>query len=188
MNFLLHFLYQSVQFITRQVCKLLLSPQFAIYKHCINHTPCMLLIIIGWIHGSRVILDTLHFYTDAPEVIASNSSSYEILSGERLHLQCGYVGVPTPSLQWHHNGTVLGNGSNSVRIINDSSFTSIMVDAVKLNSGGTYTCRATNVLGSGSYDYTVMVAVHGSSELVHFIFEIAVDQSLSVNTYYRRYY
>ena len=52
MNFLLHFLYQSVPFITRQVCELLLSPQLqklssnvtSPYKNfmlCMNHTHCV---------------------------------------------------------------------------------------------------------------------------------------------------
>ena len=118
-------------------------------------------------------------YPDAPEVIASNTSSNEILLGERLYLQCGYIGVPTPSLQWQHNGTVLNNGSNSVRIISNRSFTSIMVDAVTLNGGGTYTCWVTNVLGSGSYNYTV--AVRKPSKSACFIVEITVDHTKSWN-------
>ena len=65
----------------------------------------------------------IHFL-DAPEIIASNSSSHEIMIGEMLCLQCSYNGVPTPIIQWFHYDVLLMDGVNGITINTSHNITS----------------------------------------------------------------
>lgn len=114
------------------------------------------------VHASN--LQSLKFllYPDAPEVAASNFCYREILQGERLHLQCDYDGVPSPSLQWLHNGIPLMD-FGSVMIVHEADVSILVVNTVTQSGGGTYTCFATNELGSDSYNYTVHVPMQGKN-------------------------
>lgn len=103
-------------------------------------------------------------FLDAPEIVPANTSTNQIFRSAALHLTCGYVGVPSPDVQWLHNGSIIDiNSTSGVTISNsggqegDNSF-SIMIDAVDVDSGGTYTCRANNSLGIDEFEYTVLIA------------------------------
>ena len=79
------------------------------------------------------------------------------MAGEELHLQCNYVGVPAPSIEWFHNGVLLRNGVDGVSINTGDNISSILIVAVQHSDGGTYTCRANNNLGTDQLSYSVMI-------------------------------
>ena len=85
------------------------------------------------------------------------------MNGEELRLQCSYVGVPSPSVQWFHDDTSLGDGVNGVCIDTGINITSILIHSVERTSGGNYTCRANNTLGTDQVSYSVRIS--GKSSL-----------------------
>ena len=100
-------------------------------------------------------------YKDAPEVIPANISSNQISRLAELRLICGYVGAPAPDLQWIHNDSIaLNSTSPGVSIIGGQpgdTTSSVVIAAVNRDSGGTYTCRASNSLGTAEVVYTVNI-------------------------------
>ena len=96
---------------------------------------------------------------DAPEIIASNSSTHDIILGEMLYLQCSYDGVPAPIVQWLHNNVLLMDGVNGTTINLNHNMTSILKDEVEHTSGGTYTCRASNSVGTDQKSYSITISI-----------------------------
>ena len=82
---------------------------------------------------------------------------------KELRLHCGYAGVPTPTVQWFHNNSLLTSGSGGVIItdgvVGDSNnyFTSVEIKLVNCANIGNYTCWANNSLGSDEANYTVQI-------------------------------
>ena len=102
----------------------------------------------------------LPFLPVAPEITAVNDSSHRIALATELRLACGYVGVPFPELQWVHNGSIVLASGVGVAISGDQegdSTFSLVIDEVGRDSGGTYSCRASNSLGTDQFDYTVLI-------------------------------
>ena len=97
---------------------------------------------------------------DAPEITPINSTLNSFSPGQVLHLQCGYAGVPVPSIWWFHNNSLLANGSGGVSITGGAAgdnYTGIVIAGVGQMSGGVYTCWANNTLGSAAVNYTVQI-------------------------------
>ena len=99
----------------------------------------------------------------APEVTVHNDTmmSHHIILREELHLGCGYMGVPRPTVQFFQNGSILlMDGMNGVTIIRgapgDNEIT-LVISSVGRMSGGTYTCRASNTVGMGEVVYSVTI-------------------------------
>ena len=59
--------------------------------------------------------------------------------GERINLECEATGDPPLSIIWKNNGKVLKRGNTS---------TVLQIPNVQLKDAGTYTCNATNQVGS----------------------------------------
>ena len=93
-----------------------------------------------------------------------NSPSHKVLLGEELYLQCNFVGVPAPTVLWFHNEMLLSDGVEDVTINLGDDTISIFIGAMKHTSGGTYTCRANNSLGTDQESYSVRIVV-GKSDL-----------------------
>ncbi len=112
---------------------------------------------------SRLLMDIrliMACYLDAPEVIASNSSSRNIIIlGEMLYLQCSFSGFPIPIVQWFHNNVLLMDGVNGTIINVNQNTTSIMIVEVDRTSGGTYTCRARNSIGTDQKSYSILIVL-----------------------------
>ena len=99
----------------------------------------------------------------APEVIARNDTMmpHHIILGEELHLGCGYVGVPRPTIQlFQNNSILLLDGMDGVITIggapSDNEIT-LVISSVGRMSGGTYMCRANNTVGMGEVVYSVTI-------------------------------
>ena len=101
-------------------------------------------------------------HTDTPEVTAINDTMqpHRIILGQELRLGCSYDGVPNPNVAWFQDGAMLMNDMNGVTIIGGGSGDndiSLMISSVARDSGGTYTCRASNLLGMDEEQYTVII-------------------------------
>ena len=97
-------------------------------------------------------------------MIASNTSTHNAILGEELQLQCGFVGVPAPSVVWFHNDLLLSDRIDDNVIINNylgDGIISIqlLIHSVESTNGGIYTCRANNTLGIDQESYSVRVVV-----------------------------
>jgi hypothetical protein len=90
-----------------------------------------------------------------------NSSTTYVYPGQELRLQCGYIGVPAPTIQWYHNNSLLINGSGGVSITGGGGTSddrsSAVIARVDQTSGGVYTCQANNSLGLSEVNYTVNI-------------------------------
>ena len=86
----------------------------------------------------------LHRY--GPEVTPANSSTHFIALGKKLRLQCGYAGVPAPTVQWFHDSILLTSGSDGVIIIDGNI--GYTFNSFYHADEGTYTCRVNTSLGS----------------------------------------
>ena len=91
-------------------------------------------------------------------VFPANSSSHVLILMQMARLLCYYTGVPAPSIQWYHNGTTIG----SARPGDGRNFTINDVYLFDSTQQGTYTCGATNSLGSAETSYSVLLG-----KLVH---------------------
>jgi hypothetical protein len=105
----------------------------------------------------NIIYNIYIIIIDAPEIMASNSSSHNIILGEIMYLQCSYTGVPAPIVQWFHNDVLLMDGVNGTIINVNHNTTSIVKDEVDRTSGGTYTCRASNSVGTDQKSYSIIL-------------------------------
>ena len=76
-----------------------------------------------------------------------------------MYLQCysSYNGVPAPVVQWFHNNILLMDGVNGITINMNHNTTSILKDEVERTSGGTYTCRASNSIGTDQKSYSIIL-------------------------------
>lgn len=110
--------------------------------------------------------------TDKPWVEVS-SHTITITEGDPLHLNCSAVGNPTPTYTWTFPSNNLPQmHNNSVFNINSAAF----------KHEGTYTCSATNRVGSVKVSFTV--EVQGEFYVLtcpFFIFMIVSGKSVSTN-------
>ena len=98
-----------------------------------------------------------HSHTDAPDVITTVPSPHLIPRGTTLTLSCDYDSVPPPTITWLHNGSPLSPTDPRVTITSTDSRSDLMRTNLGENEGGTYTCNASNVVGSNSTDINVVV-------------------------------
>ena len=97
---------------------------------------------------------------DSPEITPTNISTHTVILGQEFRLHCGYAGVPAPTVQWFLNSTELTSDSEfGGSIVDGGNFTSVEIDSLSLGNEGTYTCRATNSLGSDVANYTVKLSM-----------------------------
>ncbi|XP_060092090.1 mucosa-associated lymphoid tissue lymphoma translocation protein 1 isoform X2 [Heteronotia binoei] len=66
--------------------------------------------------------------------ICTHPQSQNLVAGEKLVLQCGVVGIPTPQYQWFKNGSPLTNGDKKAYV----------VSCVDIEHQGTYWCHVYN--------------------------------------------
>ena len=96
----------------------------------------------------------------------SISSDLNVTEGEVIRLDCRTVGVPSPSLVWYHNGSILNPGIRErVRIVEEETggerggvSSLLIISNVSLSDAGDYTCTADNIAGSSQYTQTVYVS------------------------------
>ena len=85
--------------------------------------------------------------------------THQVSLGSELRFSCSYIGVPLADIVWIQNSTIpLMNESEGVTILAPgNTMSTIMISPVRRDSGGTYTCNATNTVGSDAATYEVLV-------------------------------
>uniref|UniRef100_A0AAY5F5D4 Neural cell adhesion molecule L1 n=1 Tax=Electrophorus electricus TaxID=8005 RepID=A0AAY5F5D4_ELEEL len=80
-------------------------------------------------------------------------SSYLVLRGQSLDLECIVQGVPTPSVQWVRKDDALSESRTS----KDSFDRLLHFTSISENDDGEYQCSATNSQGTSTHTYSVTV-------------------------------
>ena len=98
----------------------------------------------------------------AAPVVTTNNSLLESFDVDgTLTLMCSFAGVPLPSLEWKHNGIPLSSCNDSVTITTTSglSYGTSTLQWVNASQDtvGTFTCAATNNLGSANRSINVQI-------------------------------
>lgn len=105
---------------------------FKIDKRC-NNFLCEKLILI-------MIISCI----TAPPVASAGARLQASQGDEAVELPCPIQGSPKPNIRWHFDGTFLSNSLDYRIASNNSLFIAVMLPQL----AGTYTCLATNVLGT----------------------------------------
>ena len=85
-------------------------------------------------------------FSDPPEIIKPQTSTWNVIAGDTITIECHANGRPSPRYEWTNaDGTVI------------TTQKTLRLDEVNGSHGGIYTCTATNRLGSDSFSITVQV-------------------------------
>lgn len=127
----------------------------------------MLCLLSRCVCFSFVVLQSLSsffsfsfFYTrhvEPPSFVKKVDPSYLMLPGESARLHCKLKGSPVIQVTWFKNNKELSE-SNTVRMsfVNNSEAILDITD-VKVDDSGTYSCEATNDVGSDSCSTEVVI-------------------------------
>ena len=63
---------------------------------------------------------------------------------------CTFDGLPTPTVTWSHNGSILTSGSDDITIATDDSSSTLTIITLTEDDSGVYICMFSNLLGSGT--------------------------------------
>ncbi|XP_030624154.1 neural cell adhesion molecule L1.2 [Chanos chanos] len=84
---------------------------------------------------------------------SNDQSSYLVLRGQNLELECIASGLPTPSIQWvRKDGEMPGS-----RTTTENHGRLLRFSRISESDGGEYQCTATNTQGTTTHTYTVTV-------------------------------
>ena len=72
-------------------------------------------------------------------------------------IQCTFEGLPTPTVVWSHDGTMLTDGSNDITIATDDTSSTLTITTVAADDSGSYTCIVSNLLGGSTASSTLLV-------------------------------
>ena len=87
------------------------------------------------------------------------TNSFDVDSN--LTLMCSFEGVPLPSLEWSHNGLLISSSNDSITITSTIGLfygtSTLQRVNVFPDTIGTFTCVATNNLGSANRSIDVQI-------------------------------
>ena len=63
-------------------------------------------------------------------------------------IQCTFEGLPTPTVEWSHDGNMLTDGSNDITIATGDSSSTLTITTLTADDSGSYTCMVSNLLGT----------------------------------------
>ena len=92
------------------------------------------------------------FTLDKPEFIDEASTNVVSWINHETHVWCVAKGVPLPEIKWNRDGTETSLRQSSERILSNLTFT-----PKEEKDFGSYTCTATNLLGSTKRKMTVVM-------------------------------
>ena len=61
---------------------------------------------------------------------------------------CTFDGLPTPTVTWSHDGSILISGSDDITIATDDSSSTLIIITLTDDDSGVYACMVSNLLGS----------------------------------------
>uniref|UniRef100_A0A8D2E1P9 Neural cell adhesion molecule L1-like protein n=1 Tax=Sciurus vulgaris TaxID=55149 RepID=A0A8D2E1P9_SCIVU len=88
-----------------------------------------------------------------PPLESGGESSVAVLRGDTLLLECFAEGLPTPQVEW----TKLGGDLPKGRVTKENHGKTLKIENVSYQDKGNYRCVASNVLGTASHDFHVIV-------------------------------
>ncbi len=92
-----------------------------------------------------------------PSIASSNPASNMVFITGTISLSCISDSVPVSVITWFHEGSLLTNGAGGA-IINSAGGSSTLIrSGLTTTSGGTYTCVATNEVGSANASVEVII-------------------------------
>ena len=94
---------------------------------------------------------------DTPEIINSSQPYQAVSLGSNLTLTCELDGIPTPSIQWVQDGTVVSSGPDVTITIPNGSSSALTVTNLQRNHIGVYECNASNGVGSTLMRFIVQI-------------------------------
>ncbi|XP_064396706.1 hemicentin-1-like isoform X2 [Halichondria panicea] len=94
-----------------------------------------------------------------PSIASSNPASNMVFITETISLSCISDSVPVSVITWFHEGSLLTNGAGGAIITLAGGSSTLMRSGLTTASGGTYTCVATNVVGSANASVEVIIQV-----------------------------
>ncbi|XP_064396997.1 opioid-binding protein/cell adhesion molecule homolog [Halichondria panicea] len=92
-----------------------------------------------------------------PSIASSNPASNMVFITGTISLSCISDSVPVSVITWLHEGSLLSNGVGGAIINSAGGFSNLMRSELTTTSGGTYTCVATNVVGSANASVEVII-------------------------------
>ena len=99
----------------------------------------------------------LYPITDPPTISSSPPANSLAAVNTRHTIQCGFEGVPSPTVVWSHDGSILINGSNNVTIATGDNSTTLTITILTANDSGSYACVVSNLLGNAMASSTLTV-------------------------------
>ena len=82
--------------------------------------------------------------------------------GNSFFIECIYDGTPLPSVIWTKNRTELNEAEdNNIQIISSHQSSRIEISEANTDSGGEYTCTASNIAGSNSASHLIILQRQG---------------------------
>ncbi|XP_073981216.1 hemicentin-1-like isoform X2 [Rhodnius prolixus] len=93
-----------------------------------------------------------------PEILNNLITNITLNEGDNYHIACTATGIPVPIVHWIKDRTPIFAGYNDGEILVLEDYTLLLAN-VKLKMSGIYQCRATNIYGDISRNYSVMVIV-----------------------------
>ncbi|XP_064396322.1 protein sidekick-2-like isoform X2 [Halichondria panicea] len=94
-----------------------------------------------------------------PSIASSNPASNMVFITGTISLSCISDSVPVSVITWFHEGSLLTNGAGGAIINSAGGLSTLMRSGLTTTSGGTYTCVATNEVGSANASVEVIIQV-----------------------------
>ena len=106
---------------------------------------------------TQTLLHIFYLATDPPTILTSSPANSEASVDTDHMIQCTFDGVPTPTVVWLHDGTMLTDGSNDITIATGDSSSTLTITTLTADDSGSYTCMVSNLLGTVTASSTLQV-------------------------------
>ena len=103
-------------------------------------------------------LQNIFYLTTDPPMILSSPPANSVAPVNTHHIiQCTFEGLPTPTVEWSHDGNMLTDGSNDTTIATGDSSSTLTITTLTADDSGSYTCMVSNLLGTVTASSTLQV-------------------------------
>ena len=96
----------------------------------------------------QTLLHIFYLTTDPPTILTPPPANSEASVNADHMIQCTFEGVPTPTVEWSRDGTMLTDGSNDITIATGDSSGTLTITTLTADDSGSYTCMVSNLLGT----------------------------------------
>ena len=89
-----------------------------------------------------------YLITDGPTIPSLSPGNDAAPEGTHHIIRCTFEGLPTPTVTWSHNDSILTDGSDDITIATDDSSSILTIITLTADDSGVYACIVSNLLGS----------------------------------------